>query len=162
QFVAGKCPLAPVSSSASTLVHRSSSGGLIEAAQSTGGLTVNFLVGVGTVPLGGGQPDMTCDPDHACQLVAKLQLVSCTQFWAVPITFANADPIAGCGGSAAGAINTGGSDQLSDAWSNWTVQACRQPGATGAPTRASFIGEGEAVQSFVTGDLDLAYTAAGY
>ena len=42
------------------------------------------------------------------------------------------------------------------------MAACKLAGASGAPTRASFSGEGPAVRSFSTGDLDLAYTGAGY
>ena len=54
------------------------------------------------------------------------------------------------------------SDSLEDAWINWTSAACKLPGQVGALTTANFAGEGAAVSSFASGNLDLAYTALGY
>ena len=162
-FTTGKCPQTGVSSSADSVVHRSSSTGLIEAAQSDGGATTAFRVGQGSAPLGGpAGGNITCDPTQQCQLVVKLVLAGpTTVFWTTPLSFGTFDPIAGCGGPAPGIVSSGGSDQLQEAFAAWTVGVCKLPGASGAPTRASFTGEGDAIASFDTGDLDLAYTAVG-
>ena len=77
------------------------------------------------------------------------------------LSYADSDPLATCGGAAPGALSTGGSDALVDAWTLWTLDQCKKPGQTGAATRASFVGEGQAVQQFDSGLLDLAYTSAG-
>ena len=162
-FVTGKCPQTGVSSSADSVVHRSSSTGLIEATQSDGGATTAFRVGQGSAPLGGpAGGNITCDPTHQCLLVVKLVLAGpSTVYWTTPLSFGTFDPLVGCGGPASGIVASGGSDQLQEAFSAWTVGVCKEPGAAGAPTRASFTGEGDAVKSFANGELDLAYTAVG-
>src|SRR5262249_1609273 len=72
------------------------------------------------------------------------------------------DPLAGCGGAATDALQSGGSDRMQDAWVNWSLGECVQPGRHGAASRASFVGEGPAVTAFTHGALDVAYTAGGY
>lgn len=159
----GKCPQQPLSSSADAIVHRSSSSGLIEASQSDQGATTAYRVGQGVAPLiGPSGGDITCDPTHDCTLVVKLILAGPqTVFWTTPLKFGSFDPIAGCGGAAAGIVATAGADHMQEAYSQWTLDQCKLPGASGASTRASFNGEGEAIKGFESGDVDLAYTSAG-
>ena len=78
------------------------------------------------------------------------------------LSFKDTDPIAGCGGPAPGILVSGGSDRMQDAWISWTLDHCHEAGQTGGASRAVFNGEGAAVNSFATGKIDLAYTAAGY
>jgi sortase A len=162
EFATGKCPNSPLSSSSDLLVRRTSSSGLIEATQLDAGTNFTFRVGAGTVPLGTGGT-LTCDETHPCVLVAKLSLAGpVTSYLTIPLTFIAADPLAGCGGAAPGAISSAGSDQMKEAWASWTVASCKQPGAVGAATRGNFGGEGDAVKLFAGGQVDLAYTSAGY
>jgi len=51
---------------------------------------------------------------------------------------------------------------MTESWVNWTVAECQLPGRSGAAGRATFIGEGPAVESFARGTLDVAYSAGGY
>jgi len=141
-------------------------------AASADGETFLFRLGSGVVTwtdvLAGQPASLTCDETHPCALVVELLLspsVGARAEWrpfVSTISYGNADPIAGCGGAAPGVVSTGGSDRMADAWINWTIGACAQPGAHGAPSRASFVGEGNAVQQLASGALDLAYTAGGY
>jgi sortase A len=160
----GKCPDNPVSSSSSGLVSRGSGSNIATAVQTDTGATLRYKVGVGTTTYTAdpASSTLTCDPDHSCALVVELTVSTTTQYWTTPLTFVANDPIAGCGGAAAGSLTGGASDQMSDAWASWTQAYCKTPGAAGAPTTTSFPGEGPAVQSFAAGTLDLAYTAAGY
>jgi sortase A len=82
-------------------------------------------------------------------------------FWTTPLTFGSFDAIAGCGGAAPGIVTSEGSDHMQEAYTGWTLAHCKLPGATGAATRASLNGEGQAVKDFESGDTDLAYTSAG-
>jgi hypothetical protein len=161
------CPLAPVSSSADAGV---SDTNMINTAASPEGDTIPIRVGVGTVDwtdTGGVKRSLTCDPTNPCSLVTELfagpKDGSTAPLW-VPfvqqLTFADSNPLATCGGAANGALSTGGSDALLDAWTKWTLSLCKQPGQKGAATKASFVGEGTAVQQFDAGALDLAYTAS--
>ena len=59
-------------------------------------------------------------------------------------------------------VTSAASDRMADAWVNWTLAACKLPGQKGALTTASFLSEGDAVQSFSTGKVDVAYSAVGY
>jgi hypothetical protein len=161
---AGKCPDKPVSSTADQVVLRG--GALGDAVHTDAGATLSFKVGVGTVPLDDtahGPSSLTCDQDNPCRLVVQLHLSESRFVYStIPLTFVNDEVDAACGGPAVGVLATGGSDQMQDAWAQWTKAACKLPGAIGAPSRASFPGEGAALQSFASGQLDLAYTAAGY
>jgi hypothetical protein len=162
------CPLAPVSSSADPGVADTN---MINASASAEGDTIPIRVGIGNPSWTDANHvarSLTCDPTHSCALVAELfagpKDGSTPPLW-VPfvqtLTFADGNPLATCGGAAVGALNTSGSDALLDAWTKWTLDLCKQPGQKGAATKASFIGEGPAVQQFDAGGLDLAYTAAG-
>jgi len=160
---AGNCPSRPVSTSADYFVTRSASGGLAFLARTADGANIPFLVGEGVVDWSNasGNSSLTCDPTHPCALVVEISAGTETAFQTLKLDFADADPLAACGGAAAGALNTGGSDEISDAWAAWTRDECARTGS-GAPTRASFTDERAAVTSFAQGDLDIAYTAAGY
>lgn len=163
---AGKCPDKPISSSADQVITRTPSGGVIPAARSESGLTMRFRVGVGTVqwlPTVGQPPvTLTCLPGEPCALVVQVRVLSGYEFTVYPITFIDSDPIAGCGGPAQGVVSSGTADRLSDAWAKWTLDQCKKVPGQGAATRASFDGEGKAVDNFARGVIDLAYTAAGY
>ncbi len=162
------CPLAPVSSSANPGV---SDTNMINSSASPEGDTIPIRVGIGNPSWkdsAGVTRSVLCDPTHPCALVTELfagpKDGSTPPLW-VPfvqqITFADSNPLATCGGAANGALSTSGSDSMLDAWTKWTLDLCKRPGQKGAATKASFIGEGPAVQQFDAGALDLAYTAAG-
>ena len=162
------CSLAPISSSADSAVVDSN---MINGAASPEGETMSLRVGIGVVSWTdntGQARTLTCGPSDPCDLVVELyggpQDGSSAPIW-VPfvrqLTYADSDPLTTCGGPAAGALSTGGSDALVDAWTLWTLDQCKKPGQTGAATRASFVGEGQAMQEYDSGLLDLAYTSAG-
>ncbi len=111
--------------------------------------------------------DLTCDSSNPCSLVveALVQVGSDQPFWqptVIPLAFGDSDPLAGCGGVADSVLSSAGSDRISDAWVSWTKGICAAQGHPGAPTRASFPGEGNALLSFDGGVVDLAYTAGGF
>ncbi len=162
------CSLAPISSSADSAVVDSN---MITGAASPEGETMTLRVGVGVVSWTDNTDQaqtLSCGPSSPCDLVVELyggpQDGSSPPTW-VPfvrqLTYADSDPLTTCGGAAAGALSTGGSDALVDAWTLWTLDQCKEPGQTGAATRASFVGEGQALQEYDSGLLDLAYTSAG-
>jgi hypothetical protein len=144
---------------------------MISGAATPAGETLTLRVGVGPAAwtdVNHVAQSLTCDPSNPCDLVVEIyggpQDGSSPPIWVpfvVQLTYANSDPLATCGGPATGALSTGASDSLVDAWTKWTLDQCKQPGQKGAATRASFVGEGQAVQQFDSGLLDLAYTAAG-
>jgi sortase A len=162
----GNCPPTGVTSSTDPVVSRGFGSGITDLIHSATGANILFHVGSGVAnawSTPNGPANLTCDPDHSCALVVALQMVDgTTQFVELPLTFKNADPLSACGGTATGVIASGASDQLSGTWAGWTQAACSMQGASGAPTRFSPTGEGSAVDGFATGDLDLAYTGAGY
>ena len=162
----GKCPQGKVSSSSDGTVVRTSSGGINAVAHSDAGATIPYLVGSGVVEwqpaADGPTSNVTCDETHPCALVVQLSVTGAQNFVVFKLEFGSADPLAGCGGQAKGILSTAGSDSMTEAWAALSRGACAQPGAAGAPSRAVFSGEGLAVQSFMNGDADLAYTAAGY
>jgi sortase A len=161
----GKCPNGPVSTSADTVVARGLSNGILQTVQTPEGATLTFRVGVGVAEwqaTDGPPSRLTCDPTHDCALVVQVERPSGFTYVVIPIAFLDADPVAGCGGAAPGAITSGGSDRMSDAYGAWTRVSCSAEGATGAPTTGSFPSEGEALENYSKGALDLAYTAAGY
>jgi hypothetical protein len=163
------CPLAKISSSADPAVVDSS---MSAGAASPDGESMSLRVGIGPVnwtDIDGVPRSLTCDPNNPCELLVELltgPADGSTQALWVPftetLTFVSSDPLASCGGAASGALSSGASDALVDAWSGWTLDQCKQPGQTGAATEASFVGEGQAVQQFASGLLDIAYTSAGY
>jgi hypothetical protein len=154
----GKCPNGPISSSAGN----GTSLGVYPGGERA---EARLRVGVGTTvwEFGAGeQATMTCDPEHPCPLVLRIRTTSGSAYTTRELTFTYDDPLIGCGGTATDVVSTEGPDRFADAWATWTFAACEVPGATGAPTRMSFPGEGTALSSFAAGTADLAYGAAGY
>jgi len=168
-FAAGPdCPPHPANLSTSGDGRRDYSSTILSRATQPAGATFRYQIGAGTAKwtVGGKAITLTCDGDNSCDLVVEL-LVSqgATTRWQPfkqRLTYAGNDPFAGCGGPAAGVLNTGASDRMTDSWVSWTVAECTQPGRKGAAGRSSFAGEAEAVQRFAAGTLDLAYTGGGY
>jgi sortase A len=172
QPFSGKCPSAGVSSSADAVQVRDQEG-FFTLAKTSAGLTISFKVGVGATswPVTGGNAELRCDPANPCALVLRLQVGSAYHYSVTPLSFVDADPVAGCGGPATGSLASSGSDEMADAWASWTRDFCATNTAVeGAPTGASFGPEGEyldgapegAVSKFAAGELDIAYTASGY
>lgn len=158
------CPLAPISSSADNNVNDNRGASFADPA----GDTFLFRAGAGVVNWKDGTTDrtLTCDADHPCALVVELLVgTGSGQHWQpypITLTYAKDDPFAGCGGPATGVVESGGSDRMVDAWVQWTRQECGRSGRSGAATRASFVGEGDAVDSFRAGSIDLAYSSGGF
>jgi len=157
------CSPIPVSSSQQFLfVERSASAGLATLARTDKGAAIPYYVGEGVAAWSDAAgTTLTCDATNPCALVAKVIANGTTAFQAIKISFTDSDPVAACGGAATGALNTAAGDEVSDAWANWTRNLCQQQ-AGGAASRAAFTGEGAAVSTFAQGDVDLAYTSAGY
>jgi sortase A len=160
---AGNCPPTAVSSSSSGIVIRSSSSGIIQLVQTPAGATITYRVGTGVVnwQSDAGPSSLTCDETTQCALVVQLRVNGDYEYTSIPLSFASANPIAGCGGAASGSLTSAASDRLSDAWPLWTKQFCAEQ-KVGAPTGISYTGEGEGVSSFARGDVDLSYSALGY
>lgn len=162
------CPFLAVSSSAQA--EADDFGGSLVNASTAGGETFLYAVGTGVVTWhakDGSSQTLTCDTQNPCDVGVEVWVGPTGQppAWQPvlqPITYANNDPIAGCGGTANGVLSSGGSDRMTESWINWTLGECVLPGRKGAATRSSFLGEGPAVSSFAGGGLDLAYTAGGY
>jgi len=160
---ADNCPLTPISSSADAGVTANT----YTLAPTPGGATFSLAVGIGVVKWTstlGGEKTLTCDSANPCTLVVEILAGNPATWipWTQQLTYQVDDPVAGCGGPAAGVVQSGASDRMSDAWVNWTLDACHKPGRKGALTTASFLSEGDAVQGFSSGRLDLAYSATGY
>lgn len=159
------CPLTPVSSSADPEVVDTR---LLGAVTQPAGEVIRYRVGTGTTnwsDTASNEPrTLTCDPTHPCALVVELLGGPGAPQWfpvVVQVSFKDDNPITGCGGPADGILNTAGSDRVSDLWIDVTLAACKQGQVVGAPSRATFVGEGTAVRGFADGSYDLAYTAAG-
>jgi hypothetical protein len=110
---------------------------------------------------------LTCDDQNPCDLVMELLVGSPTgppgwKPFTQTVTYGNGDPLAGCGGAATDALQSGGSDRMQEAWVAWSIAECQLPGRHGAASRASFVGEGPAMTAYSNNALDIAYTAAGY
>ncbi|HEX3541560.1 MAG TPA: hypothetical protein VHT75_14080 [Acidimicrobiales bacterium] len=162
------CTRNPISSSATGAGFDSKPS--IDNASTADGEPFLYRVGTGTVQYfdgDGNQHTLTCDGSDPCSLGVELLVVPDGQqaHWenfVQPLTFGSNDPIAGCGGPAAGVLSSGGSDRMTEDWINWSLAECVLPGRHGAATRSSFVGEGEAISSFAAGGLDIAYSASGY
>jgi len=170
-FAAGdlNCPSIPISSSADAVAGDANT---YVSATEPGGETFSMYVGSGAVewPASStGSPQrLECNSDHPCALVVEVygSVSPGVARW-IPfvqtLNYRVDDPIAGCGGPADGIVNGAGSERITDVWINWTLDQCHLPGVqAGAATRASFAGEGEAMDGFSSGSLDVAYSALGY
>ncbi len=151
----------PLSSSSDMRISRVA---VQDIARSPEGVNLDFRVGVGSVSLQDSPPiTLTCGPVDLCALVTEVSVAGQMPSYVVaPITFVDNDVVRACGGPAEGALATATSDRLADAWTSWTRATCRRPGAAGAPTKAVFGDEGNAVSAFSAGIVDLAYTGLGY
>ncbi len=163
------CPSIPISSSADLV---SADGDTFSTAVLPGGETFVTHVGAGVAQwnsvIDDSAQSLTCDFQNPCDLVVEVRGadVDLQTRW-IPyvqtITYLADDPIAGCGGPADGMLVTGGSDRMGPAWVNLTLDQCKKSGAQhGAASGASLAGEGDAMDNFSRGDLDLAYSAVGY
>jgi len=165
QIAGPNCPEVAISSSSDLNTNDNARGNFADPE----GETFLYRVGAGITTWkdrNGTSRTLTCDSDHPCSLVVEVAYTDGgAPRWrpfVFEVTYAKDDPFGGCGGPAKGAIETGGSDRMIDAWVAWTRQECTRPGRSGAASRATFVGEGNAVTCFSSGDLDLAYTAGGY
>ncbi len=160
---AGNCPPRPVSTSADSLVTRGASNGLAFLARTADGANIQFLIGEGVVQWTNakGNVSLSCDPKDPCALVVEVSAGPQPVFQTITLNFADPNPLGACGGSAPGALHSGGSDEMADAYALWTRADC-VASHTGAPTLAAFSDERAAVSGFTTGLDDIAYTAAGY
>ena len=162
------CPSIPISSSADLAVQASNT---YENAVRPSGESFSILAGVGTVGWNdtNGQPrTLTCDAENPCDLVIQVRGVDNDDVlrW-VPFTqrlqYRIDDPIAGCGGPAKGLVTTASSERNSRLWVDLTLDQCKSPGAqAGALSSASFAGEGNAMDMYTRGDIDLAYSSLAY
>lgn len=156
------CPDKPISSSADLEVINN---GTYVGAQSPGGSNTSILVGTGKVDwsYNGSARSLTCDSTSPCVLLMEIKMGTPATWVPVgqALTYRPDDPVAGCGGPATGSVTSAASDRMTEAWAQWTLAECKAPGRSGAASRSSFPGEGEAVSSFDDGSVDLAYTAVG-
>lgn len=162
----GNCPGVPLSSSADLVAVASNT---FASTQEPGGATISLRVGVGVAAWAtdAGTSSLTCDSEHPCSLVVQLLTGPAGEAPAwVPfvqeLRYQSDDPIAGCGGAAAGVLSSGGSDRFTGAWVDLTLAICASGNVVGAPSRASFTSEGDSVDQFASGLIDLAYTGVGY
>ncbi len=170
-FSAGdlNCPAVPISSSAD--VQTGDENTYIGAVE-PGGETFSMYVGSGVVEWpassSGRTQRLACDSENPCALVVEVygSTAPGVARWIPYVQTLNYrvdDPVAGCGGPATGILNTAGAERTTDVWINWTLDQCHLPGAqAGAASRASFSGEGDAMDGYSSGALDLAYSAVGY
>lgn len=161
-------PSHAVSSSSDSFV---SDANVSDNATKPGGETFIFRVGSGEThwtQRDGTEETLTCDEQHACDLVVELRQQApgaASPVWhpyVFKLTYGSTDPIKACNGPADGVLQTGGSDRMTEAWIALTLGACAQPGAKGAPGKAVFLGEGQALEQFALSNLDLVYSAGGY
>lgn len=170
-FAAGdlNCPAIPISSSADV---QTGDANLYVPATEPGGSTFSMYVGSGVVEWpatsNGRTQRLACDAENPCALVVEVygSVAPGVAKW-IPhvqtLNFRVDDPIAGCGGPAAGVLNAAAPERVTDLWINMTLDQCRRPGAqTGAASRTSFSDEADAMNGFSGGALDLAYSAVGY
>lgn len=162
------CPSVPISTSADLSV---TDGNTYTNATRPMGETFTMLVGVGTVgwnDLAGQPRTLTCDAQSPCDLVVQVRGIGNDGIlrW-VPyvqrLEYRIDDPIAGCGGPAAGIVSSASSDRMSRLWIDLTLDQCHSPGAqTGAISSSSFAGEGSGLDMFSRSDVDIAYSGVGY
>ncbi len=162
------CPSIPISTSADLSAQASNT---YTNATRPGGDTFTISAGVGTVAwndTNGQAMTLTCDAQNPCDLVVQvrgidndgvLRWVPYTQ----RLTYRIDDPIAGCGGPAQGLVSSASSERNSRFWIDLTLAQCKSPGAqAGALSSSSFAGEGNALDMYTRGDVDLAYSSVVY
>jgi hypothetical protein len=161
----GKCSSTPVSTSGDIKIDKA----LYGIADQPDGAKITFHVGSGvakwSAPPSKQVFTYTCDVDNPCTLVVQMAggiPATSDLFWTTPITYGSGNPLEGCNGPANGLLQSGGSDRMSQAWIDWTLAECHQPGAAGAPSSGAFSGEGTGVESFASGNVDVTYSASGY
>jgi len=162
------CPSVPISTSADLSVQAANT---YTNATRPGGDTFTIAVGVGTVAwndTNGQAMTLTCDAQHPCDLVVQVRGIDNDGVlrW-VPFTqrlnYRIDDPIAGCGGPASGLVSSASSERNSRFWVDLTLAQCQSPGAqTGALSSSSFAGEGNALEMYTQGSVDLAYSSVVY
>lgn len=160
------CPSIPITTSADLTVF---DGATYTFAPTPEGETFSIRAGAGIIEWvdnGGTKRSLTCDAANPCALVTQI-FGGPTPVWTPhvqPLTYRNDDPITACGGPAKDILNSGASDRMSEAWIAWTLGICAAKASPepGAPSRATFAGEGLGVSGFDDRSLDLAYTAVGY
>lgn len=163
------CPDIPISSSAST---EGVSTKTFQFAPTPEGETIFMRVGTGVVAWQDvtsptfEQRTLTCDAKNPCSLVVQLFTgpIGQAPVWrpvVIPLTYAEVDPLAGCGGAAAGALTGSASDAVSDAWIRWTLDSCGTKGPPGAWTTMSFGSDEDAVERVAAGSIDIAYSTNG-
>jgi len=170
-FAAGdlNCPAIPISSSSDL---QTGDANLYNSATDPGGSTFSMYVGSGVVEWpatsNGRRQSLTCDSENPCALVVEVYgtVAPGVVRWypyVQKLEYRVDDPVAGCGGPADGVLNSAAPERVTDVWINWTLDQCHQDGAQpGAASRASFSDEGDAMNGFSGGTLDMAYSALGY
>lgn len=104
---------------------------------------------------------LTCDAVNPCSLVVQLKTNFGWEPQVFELGFQTSDAVSTCGGAAPGVLSGAASDSLSDAWVDWTLDACATSGEK-AWTTLSLGEESVAVRRFAEGQIDIAYTALGY
>jgi hypothetical protein len=163
------CPSIPISSSADIGTVDSTT---FNTAVTPEGETFTIYVGTGVVEwisdVDSSNQTLTCDYEHPCAMVVEVRGVNAsgaTEWipYVQELKYAADDPITGCGGPAEGMVATGGSERISGAWVDLTLDQCHLEGAqAGAATSASFAGEKDSMEAFSANSLDIAYSAVGY
>jgi hypothetical protein len=162
------CPSIPISTSGDLAAQASNT---YTNAIRPGGDTFTIAAGVGTVTwnnTNGDAMSLTCDAQNPCDLVVQVRGIGSDNVlrW-VPyiqrLTYRIDDPIAGCGGPAAGLVSSASSERNTRLWVDLTLAQCKSPGAqAGALSSASFAGEGSALAMYSRGDVDFVYSSVVY
>ena len=162
------CPSIPISTSGDLAAQASNT---YTNAVRPGGDTFTIAAGVGTVAwnnTNGDAKSLTCDAQNPCDLVIQVRGIGSDGIlrW-IPyvqrLTYRIDDPIAGCGGPAAGLVSSASSERNTRLWVDLTVAQCKSPGAqAGALSSASFAGEGSALEMYSRGDVDFVYSSVVY
>ncbi len=162
------CPSIPISTSGDLAAQASNT---YTNAIRPGGDTFTIAAGVGTVTwnnTNGDAMSLTCDAQNPCDLVVQVRGIGSDGIlrW-VPyiqrLTYRIDDPIAGCGGPAAGLVSSASSERNTRLWVDLTLAQCKSPGAqAGALSSASFAGEGSALEMYSRGDVDFVYSSVVY
>lgn len=162
------CPSIPISTSADLSVQASNT---YTNATRPSGDTFTISAGVGTVAWNDTNDQamtLTCDAQNPCDLVVQVRGIDNDGVlrwvpYAQRLSYRIDDPIAGCGGPAQGLVSSASSERNSRFWIDLTLAQCKSPGAqAGALSSSSFAGEGNALDMYTRGDVDLAYSSVVY